>query len=285
MSYGIIRVQKFKLAGVRGIQIHDNRLRESTTNPDIDQERTTQNYTLVSCNDWTSTTKKRLDALQKTKAIRKDAVVMCQVMVTSDINFFNTLSPEKEKEFFNDAFNFVADRYGRENILSATIHKDEKTPHMHINLTPIRDGHLVANKIFDRNELRKLHTDYENVVGKKWGLDRGESSQEKRKHLDTEAFKTKCRIEEMRKEIEETKAELDKVKSNLSIYGEVRQETALALAHAQAHSIEKRKKAEKELEEEREKQKAELRALNAKKEAAAAQIPKSMAGSSPKPRM
>jgi hypothetical protein len=185
-------------------------------------------------------------------------------MVTSDVNFFKTLTKEQEKEFFNNALDFVADRYGRENILSATVHKDEKTPHMHINLTPIRDGHLVANKIFDRNELRNLHTDYTSAVGKKWGLDRGESRKEKRKHLDTEAFKHKCRIEEMQNELEEMKGRLDNAKANLSIFEEVEEETANILAYAQTWSIEKRKKAEEELEEEL--KKAE-QALKAKKEA------------------
>lgn len=54
---------------------------------------------------------------------------------------------EKQQAFFRQSLDFIANRYGKENILSAVIHMDEKTPHMHVDLTPIRDGRLTAKAI------------------------------------------------------------------------------------------------------------------------------------------
>jgi hypothetical protein len=197
MSYGIIRIQKFKTQSVRGIQSHDQRERESRSNPDISKDKTPENYKLQDCADYKQAIQGRLKTLESDKAVRKDAVVMAQVLVTSDSAFFQGMTLEKQREFFQQSLDFVAGRYGKENMLSATVHMDEKTPHMHVNLTPIRDRHLTAKEIFNREEFSKLHTDFHAVVGKKWGLERGESREEKRKHLDTEAFKLQTRKEQI----------------------------------------------------------------------------------------
>lgn len=192
MSYGIIRIQKFKKDDVRGIQSHDNRERKSLSNPDIDPAKSDLNFSLIECQNqnFSDAIRKNLEGLNSTKAIRKDAVVMVQCLVTSDHDFFKKIpEPDKQRKFFEQSLAFIADRYGRQNIISATVHLDEKTPHMHVNLTPIRGGKLSAKSIFDRNELRNLHTDFHRSVGKAWGLERGESREEKRRHLDTEAFK------------------------------------------------------------------------------------------------
>lgn len=202
MSYGIIRIQKFKAMAVRGIQSHDLRERESRSNPDIDHERSKQNYALVECRDLNSAIKERLDTLESTKAVRKDAVVMAQCLVTSDHDFFKGLTPDRQRKFFEQSLAFVASRYGQENILSATVHLDEKTPHMHINLTPLRDGRLTAKEIFNRQEFCVLHTDFHKTVGREWGLERGETREDKRKHLDTEAYKLATRKAKLAKEVE-----------------------------------------------------------------------------------
>lgn len=203
MSYGIVRVQKFKATSVRGIQSHDRRERDSRSNPDIDKSKTEQNYSLVSCDNFNASIQDKLKTLESTKAVRKDAVVMCQLLVTSDHEFFKNLAPEEEKAFFQDALTFIEDRYGKGNILSATVHKDEKTPHMHVNMTPIKERRLSAKTVFDRNELRSLHTDFYHSVGQSWGLNRGESREEKRRHLDTEAYKLQTQKEQLQERFNE----------------------------------------------------------------------------------
>jgi len=110
-------------------------------------------------------------------------------------------------------------------------------------MTPITpDGRLSAKDIFSRAELHELHTAFHRDVGEAWGLERG-GREEKRKHLDTEAFKHKTQMEAMRKELEATKAELDKTKADLSRFGQVQQSTARVLAKAEAWSAEKARQA------------------------------------------
>ena len=202
MSYGIIRVQKFKATAVKAIQFHNRREKDSRTNPDIDKDRTSQNVTLIDCPDYRAAIADRLSTLKTSRAVRKDAVVMAQILVTSGPEFFEGMNPEKQQEFFQQSLAFIANRYGQENILSAVIHLDEKTPHMHVDLTPIREGRLTAKTIFTRAEFSKLHTDFASDVGKKWGLKRGESREEKQRHLSTEEYKLKARREMLEQERE-----------------------------------------------------------------------------------
>lgn len=200
MSYGIIRIQKFKAQAVRGIEIHDSREKPSRTNPDIDRDRSGRNYDLVECSDFKGAIQERLDTRVSKRAVRKDAVVMVQCLVTSDNGFFKDMPAARQREFFEQSLAFIADRYGRENIISATVHMDEKTPHMHVNFVPMRGRKLTAKTIFDRNELRGLQTDFHASVGQAWALNRGESREEKVRHLDTAAYKLKARKDELERE-------------------------------------------------------------------------------------
>ena len=90
MSYLVLHMDKFKKEAVRDIQSHNRRERESHSNPDIDYQRSRDNYEL---HDKTATTyaqaiQRRIDDLQLSKAVRKDAVHMCGLIVTSDSAFF-----------------------------------------------------------------------------------------------------------------------------------------------------------------------------------------------------
>ena len=211
MSYGIIRVQKFKASAVSAIQFHNLREKESRTNPDIDKTRSGENIALTRCSDFRRAVRERLETLKSSRAVRKDAVVMVEVLVTSGPEFFQNMPKDKQREYFRQSLNFIADRYGKENILSAVVHMDERTPHMHVDLTPIRDGRLSAKAIFTRSELGQLQTDFHTAVGKKWNLQRGESREEKRHHLSTEEYKLRARREDLEKAALELRPERLKV--------------------------------------------------------------------------
>ena len=191
MSYGIIRVQKFKAAAVTGIQIHDKREKEkSNTNPDIDYSKSNQNYSLIEADErpFQTQIKEKIESLNLKKAVRKDAVVMCQILVTSNKDFFDNITPEQEKQFFQDSLEFIKKRYGADNIISAEVHKDEKTPHLHINLVPINDNKLSAKSLFDRPFLYKLQDDFYNDVSKNYGLERG-GQEEHQRHKTMQELK------------------------------------------------------------------------------------------------
>lgn len=201
MSYGILRVQKINMNGVKGIEFHDGRKGNgvSHTNHDINWERSFLNYDLhtPSVTDFKKAIKERIRSLNLPKAVRKDAVVMAQVLVTSDSDFFSNFDYEEQEFFFKDCYRFLCNRYGEENVISATVHLDEKTPHLHFNFVPVTaDGRLSAKSIFTRQELIKQQDDFFDEVGSLYGLERGKSGG-KQKHLDVIDYKIKTASESL----------------------------------------------------------------------------------------
>lgn len=201
MSYGICRVQKMTAPAVKGIEIHDLREKEgcSHTNKDIDWSRSTLNYDL--CSDlnrhFYGAVKRRIAELQLPRAVRKDAVVMAQVLVTSDRAFFDALSKEQTERFFCDSYAFLSARFGADNVVSSIVHLDEKTPHMHFNFVPVTaDGRLSAKQLFTPASLRDLQDSFIEQVGSKYGLERGKLGSDA-EHLETLEYKIKCKQAEL----------------------------------------------------------------------------------------
>ena len=63
--------------------------------------------------------------------------------------------------FFKEAYSFLKDRYGEQNIVHAAVHLDEKTPHMHVGMVPVtEENKLSAKQIFNRKELVSLQDDF-----------------------------------------------------------------------------------------------------------------------------
>lgn len=199
MSYQVIHVQKLKGSAIGGVEIHSEREREgvSHTNPDIDWSRTEQNYQLHEpALHARGTYARRIDDRLREAGIarvRKDAVKLCGIVISSDREFFAQLSAEQQREFFQRSYDFMAARYGKENILSAVVHMDETTPHMHLYLVPITpDNRLCCKEIFDKRGLAALHDAFYRDVSKAYGLDRGEGADKgkRREHFDTQEFKS-----------------------------------------------------------------------------------------------
>lgn len=195
MSVGICRLQKFTAGSVKGIEIHDQREKEgvSHTNPDIDWSRTALNFDLQNKEkiSFYRQIKERIESLQLPKAVRKDAIVMVGCIITSDSSFFKSITQEQTAQYFKDSYEFFKQRYGAENVISATVHVDEKTPHLHLNFVPItNDGRLSAKDIMTRIELKQLQTDFHLEVGQKYGLSRG-SEGSTAEHLETAELKRK----------------------------------------------------------------------------------------------
>ena len=164
-------------------------------NPQIDRSRTKDNYHIIGgYGTYTEFINNRINELNLSP--RKDAVVMNSFVLGADKIFFDKLNKMKQYIFFEDCAKFFAERYGKENIISAVVHMDETTPHMHLNLMPITsDGRLCSKQLFDKPQLQKLQTDFYEEVGKKYGLQRGKEGSQ-RKHLSTAEFKAKKIIEQ-----------------------------------------------------------------------------------------
>ena len=83
-------------------------------------------------------------------------------LVTASPEFFKDKKRKEIKLFFQTAVSFLAQKIGKDNILAATVHLNEKTPHMHLRFTPItEDGRLSAKEIIDnRTQLTKWQDDF-----------------------------------------------------------------------------------------------------------------------------
>ncbi|MDE7379923.1 MAG: plasmid recombination protein [Clostridia bacterium] len=176
-------------------------------NPQIDSSRTNRNYHLVmSPPTYMEFINARIETLTLKRKLRSDAVYMNSFVLTSDKEFFTELPLAAEKEFFKDCVKFFADRYGAENIISAVVHKDETTPHLHLNLVPITNGKLCSKDLYDRKKLSELQTEFYEKVGKKWGLERGKFKSGA-KHVTAAEYKGQKILEEAEQQSERIKAE------------------------------------------------------------------------------
>lgn len=198
-------MEKYKRTDIVGIERENERDEnyKSTRNPQIDKSKTRLNYHTVPYEKkYLSFIDERIKQLSPKRKIKDDAVLITSFILGSDKEFFDRITAEQQKQFFADCTDFFSERYGKENVVSAVVHLDESTPHLHFNLMPVADGRLCAKELFDRAALRELQTNFYEVVGKKYGLKRGKEGSTAR-HLDTVAFKTKKMTEAAEEKIRE----------------------------------------------------------------------------------
>ena len=192
-NFAILRIEKRKLGSVTPINNHHERLKEKyKSNEDIDPERTHLNYHLVEPDG-----KYRQKVLARIEEVgtrrRKDSVVMQDVLITASPDWIDAKSYEEQVEYFDYAFEFIADRYGRDNILSAVVHMDEAHPHMHLVFVPITpEGRLSSKTLMGGPKgMEKLQDDFhEHMVKKYPDLTRGISKKiTKRRHISSQMYK------------------------------------------------------------------------------------------------
>ena len=227
MSFLALHMDKFKKEAVRGIQSHNRRERESHTNPDIDYGRSAGNFDLhePAAESYAEAIQSRIDDLLLVKAVRKDAVHMCGLVVTSDSAFFQSLSPEDTRRFFEESKAFLTEFVGEKNVVSAMVHLDEKTPHMHFLHVPVTpDGRLNANKIYTRESLKALQTELPRYLQSKgFDLQRGieQAPGAAKKHLDTREYKQQQEaVHALQREEEAIKAALEQGRQEESVLKE-----------------------------------------------------------------
>ena len=220
-------MEKYKRVDIVGIERENERDEDykSTRNPQIDKSKTSLNYhTMPHEKKYLSFIDERIKQLSPKRKIKDDAVLITSFILGSDKEFFERITAEQQKQFFADCTDFFSERYGKENVISAVVHLDESTPHLHFNLMPVTGGRLCAKELFDRAALKELQTDFYEVVGKKYGLKRGKEGSTA-KHLETVAFKTKKMTEateEKIREVEEAQTAAKSVKELLESYESAR---------------------------------------------------------------
>ena len=208
MSYMVARMQKMKVGNLGGAHKHNERIFEKHSNKDIDTSRSHLNYELTDRDRSVSYEKQIKNYIDENKiskrAIRKDAVLCDEWIITSDKDFFAKLTPEETKRFFETSKNYFAENYGLENIAYASVHLDENTPHMHMGIVPMKQGKLSSKSIFNREELKKIQDELPKYLSQYgFHLQRGELDSTK-KHLSTQEYKDKQEVlQKIEKQIDE----------------------------------------------------------------------------------
>lgn len=156
-------VQKFTKGAVGGLSIHIERKTLNHSNKDIDVDRTEKNYDLCDKDgDMNARLSERLDEVHCLN--RADVKVMADWVVTLPEELKET-SEEVQKRFFEETYDFLADRYGEKNVLAGVVHNDEKTPHMHFSFVPVtfdekkQREKVSAKLVLNRKDLQTFHQD------------------------------------------------------------------------------------------------------------------------------
>lgn len=175
------------------MEAHHERTKEKyASNPDINTAKSKYNFHIVKPQkSYFQETNSRIDAAGcKT---RKDSVRFVDTLITASPEFFKGKKREEVRAFFQCAVDFLSRKIGKDNIFAATVHMDEKTPHMHLCFTPItEDGRLSAKEIIgNRVQLTKWQDDFFAHMVKAFpDIERGESASiTGRRHIPTRVFK------------------------------------------------------------------------------------------------
>ena len=147
-QYAILRFAKYKGPEIGHIESHNERTKEKyDSNPDIDTSRSHLNFHLVS-----PERKYRAEAEKQIAAAgcrsRSDSVRVVEVLVTASPEFFKGKKKAEIKAYFQEALDFIQQHQNPRTIISAVVHMDEKTPHMHLCFVPLtKDKRLSAKEI------------------------------------------------------------------------------------------------------------------------------------------
>ena len=226
MSYAIIRNQKYKKENLKGIFRHNERKNENYSNKNIDKEKSHLNYSLK---DPKYSYEKEFERIRKEYnlkgQIKTVSNIACEYIITSDNEFFTRIGEKETRRFFETAYKFVCEYkdLGEQYILSAKVHNDEDTPHLHLVFLPVvhtkdKKGNdidkLACSEFWkEKDSYRRLQNAfYEYMISHNFELERGLPKEETgREHLNLEEYKEITNFEKTKETLKNIKLELPDV--------------------------------------------------------------------------
>jgi regulator of replication initiation timing len=206
-QYGILRFAKYKGPQIGSIEAHNERTKEKyASNPDVDTSRSKRNFHLIK-----PTYKYRAEVERQITAAgcrtRKDSVRMVEALITASPEVFEGMKRSEIRAYFEYAMDFIKQKQDPSTIISAVVHMDEKTPHLHLCFVPLTlDGRLSAKEIIgNRKKLIQWQDEFWRHMVKKYPeLERGESaSQSGRDHIPPRVFKEMTHLTQQRKQLDQ----------------------------------------------------------------------------------
>ena len=205
-QYGILRFKKYKGPAISPIEAHNERTKEQyASNPDIDTNRSRYNLHLVQPQGRYREEADRMIAAAHCR-VRKDSVRVVEALVTASPEFFKDKTNREIRAYFAYALKFLEGRQRPDTFLSAVVHMDEKTPHLHLCFVPLTaDGRLSAKEIIgNRKNLVKWQDEFwQHMVKQYPELERGESaSQTRREHIPPRIFKEMTQLTKQKEQLD-----------------------------------------------------------------------------------
>ena len=223
MSYAIIRNTKYKRENLKGIFRHNERRNKNYSNENIDKEKSYLNYSLKSPQ---YSYEKEFDRIREKYSlkgqIKSVSNIACEYIITSDHDYFEIIGEEETRRFFETAYKFVAEykNLGEQYIMSAKVHMDEQTPHMHLVFLPVvhttdKKGNyidkLACSEFWkEKDSYRQLQDAFYNYMVKNgFDLQRGLSKEEtNREHYSVEEYKKITNFKQTKEILKNMKLEL-----------------------------------------------------------------------------
>lgn len=226
MSYAIIRNAKYKRENLMAVYRHNERKNKNYSNKDIDRTKSHLNYSLKE--PEFSYVKEFDNIIKKYNLkgqIKTVSNIVCEYMITSDNDFFKRIGEDETKRYFFTAYKFVSEYkdLGEKYILSAKVHYDEKSPHMHLLFLPVvhtidKKGNpidkLACSEFWKaKDSYRQLQNAFfKYMVDNGFALQRGLPKEEtNRVHYTLKEYKNITNFEQTKETLKNIKLELPNV--------------------------------------------------------------------------
>ena len=236
MSYTVLHLEKAK-GNDSAMSAHIER----TVHPkNADASRSHLNKELIiypeGVNNRTSAIQYRLNNAHLKRKIGTNQVRAIRVLLSGTHEVMKTIEENKQlNNWCNDNLNWIKETFGEENLVSAVLHMDEKTPHIHATIVPIVTGErrkandsqtykkknlnnnrLCADDIMARNKLKHYQNTYATAMAK-YGLRRGIEGSEA-KHISTAEYYRNLHLQNQQLEQEKNikQSELKSIEKNIS---------------------------------------------------------------------
>ena len=223
MSYAIIRNEKYKRDNLKGIYRHNERKNKNYSNKNIDKTKSYLNYSIKSPQ---YSYEKEFDIIKEKYnlkgQIKTVSNIVCEYIITSDKEFFESIGEKETKRYFETAYKFVCEykNLGKQYILSANVHMDENTPHLHLVFIPVvhttdKKGNAIdkvaCSEFWKEKDsyIQLQNSFYSYITQNGFNLERGKSSS--KEHLSMKDYKEITNYEKTKKTLEDIKIELPNV--------------------------------------------------------------------------
>ena len=226
MSYAIIRNAKYKRENLKAVYRHNERKNKNYSNKDIDKTKSYLNYALK---EPKFNYEKEFDKIREKYdlkgQIKTVSNIVCEYVITSDNDFFKRIGEKETKRYFETAYKFVCEYkdLGEQYILSAKVHYDERSPHMHLLFLPVvhttdKNGNpiekLACSEFWKaKDSYRQLQNAFfEYMVSNGFYLKRGLPKEEtNREHYTVKEYKNITNFEKTKETLKSIKLELPEV--------------------------------------------------------------------------